>query len=138
MEFFNISTPEKAFKTSVRPIACLCIFQSICLLFIFTSWPIEELVKAPLPFIPDSMKKTFLIASAVLILIIGVGLFLRSKIIWYVSLGYLVFGPLWIILGLVFGYFLGNEPKIIIVPLAILISALAAIVFYILTKPAFK
>jgi hypothetical protein len=138
LELFNTSTPEKAFKTSVRPLAYLCIFQSLCLLFIFTTWPVEELIKFPAPFIPDPIKKIFLIATAILILIIGIGLFFRSKPIWYIFLAYLIIGPIWIILGLIFDYFPGNEPKIVIVPIAILFSALVAGGLYIVTKPAFK
>jgi hypothetical protein len=138
LELFNTSTPEKAFKTSVRPIAYLCIFQSICLLFVFTTWSVGELVQFPLPFIPDPIKKSFLIATAILILIIGIGLFFRSKPIWYIFLAYITLGPLWIILGLIFNYFPGNEPKMVIVPLAIIFSAAIAVGLYIVTKPAFK
>jgi hypothetical protein len=138
LELFNTSTPEKAFKTSVRPLAYLFIFQSLCLLFIFTTWPIEELVKFPVPFIPDPIKKIFLIATAILILIIGFGLLFRSKPIWYIFLAYLIIGPLWIISGLVFGYFPGNEPKVVIVPITIIFSALIAVGLYFVTKPAFK
>ena len=72
---FNTSTPEKAFKTSVRPLGGLFVLQSLCLLYVFSTWPADLLAKAPLPFVPDPGKKYFLIASAISILIIGIGLF---------------------------------------------------------------
>jgi hypothetical protein len=138
MELFNTSTTEQAFKTSVRPLAVLFILQSIGLLFIFTSWPAEQLSKAPTPFIPDPIKKYFLIANALLLLIIGIGLFLRSRPIWFVFLGYLVLSPIWLISGIVFGYFPGAEPKALIIPLAAVFAIVVSLGLYFVTKPAFK
>jgi hypothetical protein len=68
LELFNASTPDKAFKTSVRPLGGLFILQSILLLYVFSSWPADQLTNAPIPFIPDPFKKYFMIASAILIL----------------------------------------------------------------------
>ena len=138
MELCNTSTPETAFKTSVCPIACLCILQSFGLFFVSTTWPVEELVKFPFPFMPDPMKKGFLIASAVFLFVIGVGLFLRSKPIWYVFLTYLVLAPIWLILGIAFDYFPGTEPKEITIPLALVFSALIGVGLFVVTRPAFK
>lgn len=138
MELFNTSTPEKAFKTSVRPLAVLAIFQGVGLLYIFSSWPGELLMDVPLPFIPVPFKKIFLISMAVLILIIGIGLLFRSRPIWYIFIAYIVIGPIWLISGMAFGYFPDAEPKVILIPIAILISALTAVGLYFVTKPAFK
>ncbi len=137
MELFNTSTPEKAFKTSVRPLAALFTLQAIGLLFIFLTWPAEHLAKAPVPFIPDPIKKYFLIATAILILIIGIGLFLRSRLIWYIFIAYLAISQIWIILGIAFDYFPGTEPKEIIIPVAAIFSALIFGGLYHVTKPAF-
>jgi hypothetical protein len=138
LELFNTSTAEKAFKTSVQPLACLFILQSLGLLFIFTTWPSEQLAKAPTPFIPTPIKKYFLIANALLVLIIGIGLLLRSRPLWFVFLAYLVFGPIWLISGIVFDRFPGAEPKTIIIPLAAVFSIVIAFGLYFVTKPAFK
>ena len=138
MELFNTSTAEKAFKTSVKPLAYLFILQSLGLLFIFTTWPTEQLAKFPAPFIPTPLKKYFLIANALLILIIGIGLLLRSRPIWFVFLAYLVFEPIWLISGIAFDYFPGAEPKILFIPLAAVFSIIIAFGLYFVTKPAFK
>lgn len=138
MELFNTSTPDKAFKSSVRPIGIIFVLQAAMLLNVFFSWPVEQLSKAPLPFIPDPIKKYFLIAIAVLILIIGIGLFFRSKVLWYVFLSYLVIGPAYLILGLALDYFPVSAPKIYIIPGAIFFSALISVGLYLATKPAFR
>lgn len=138
MELFNTSTPEKAFKTSVRPLAGLIVLQSIGLLLIFTTWPAEQLPKVPVPFIPDPIKVYFLIASAIFLLVVGIGLFLRSRIAWFLFLAYLVVGPIFLIMGMVFGYFPGAEPKTITIPIASIFSAVVAVGLYIVTKPAFR
>jgi len=138
MEFFNTSTPEKAYKTSVRPLAILTIFQGVGLLYVFSTWPIEFLIRAPLPFIPDPFKKIFLLSIAVLVLIIGIGLIFRSRPIWYIFIAYLVIGPIWLISGMIFGYFPNAEPKEIVIPFAILVSVVIAVGLYFVTKPAFK
>ena len=138
MELFNTSTPDKAFKTSVRPLGGLLIFQSVFLLYIFSTWPAKQLAKTPIPFIPDPLKKGFLIASGVLILVMGIGLFIRSKKIWYVFITYLVASPTYLILGMALGYFKEPGPKIFVIPLMVLFSALISGGLYAVTKPAFK
>ena len=138
VELFNTSTPEKAFKTSVRPLGGLFILQSLCLLFVFSTWPADSLAKAPLPFVPDPAKKYFLIASAILILIIGIGLFIRFRPLWYAFIAYLIIGPCWVILGIAFDYFPQARPKTIIIPTVTLFSALISGGLYLVTKPAFK
>ena len=138
MELFNYSTPEKAFKTSVRPLSYLLIIQAISLFYLFITWPSTEFVNFPIPFIPDVFKYSFLIATAILILIIGIGLFIRSKIVWYIFLAYISLGPIWLIFGIAFDYFPESGPKLITIPLAIVFSGLIAIGLYIVTKPAFK
>jgi hypothetical protein len=138
LDLFNTSTPEKAFKTSVRPLAFLFVLQSIGLFAIFTSWPPEVLVKAPVPFIPDPIKPYFLIGCSVFIFAIGIGLLLRSKPIWLAFLAYITVGPLWIILGIAFNYFPGVGPKIVVIPIAAAVSALIAAGLFLVTKPAFK
>lgn len=138
MELFNTSTPDKAFRTSVRPLSGLFILQSVGLLFIFTTWPAEQLTKMPAPFIPDMLKKYFFIASAILILVIGIGLFFRSRPIWLIFLAYIFLSPVWLILGIAFDYFPGTEPKSIIVPVVSIFAALISIGLYVVTKPAFK
>ena len=79
LELFNYSTPEKAFKTSVRPLSYLLIIQAISLFYLFITWPSTEFVNFPIPFIPDVFKYSFLIATAILILIIGIGLYIVTK-----------------------------------------------------------
>ena len=139
MELFNNSTPEKAFKTSVRPLGGLLILQSLGLLYVFSTWPADTLNRAPLPFIPDPFKKYFLITSAILILIVGIGLFMRSRPLWYLFLSYLFIGPCWLILGAAFDYFPESVPsKEILIPIMVLLSALVSGGLYIVTKPAFK
>jgi hypothetical protein len=137
LELFNTSTPEKAFKTSVRPLGGLFILQGVFLLHTFLTWPVEQLSKAPIPFIPDPFKKYFLIATALLIFAIGIGLFFRSKSLWYVFIAYLVISPVWMILGLALDYFPVPGPKIIIVTAAIFFAAIISGGLYIVTKPAF-
>ena len=139
MELFNISTPEKAFKTSARPLGGLLILQSLCLLYIFSTWPVDTLVRAPIPFIPDPIKQYFLIGSAILILLMGIGLFLRSRPLWYLFISYLIIAPCWLILGVAFDYFPKNGPsKEILIPLLVLVSSLVSGGLYIVIKPAFK
>ena len=138
MELFNTSTPEKAYKSSILPIGVIFVLQAVMLLKVSLSWPVEQLSKAPLPFIPDPIKKYVLIATAVLILIIGIGLFIRSKALWYVFLSYLVIGPAYVIIGLAFDYFPVSGPKIYIIPAATFFSALISIGLYFATKPAFQ
>lgn len=138
MELFNTSTPENAYKTGVRPLAGLFILQSLVLLFIFSTWPAEQLAKAPTPFIPDPIKKYFLIGSALLLLLMGIGLFMRSRAIWLVFLTYIVLGPVWLIMGIAFGYFPGAEPKTITIPLSGVFAVVIAYGLYYVTKPAFR
>ena len=139
MELFNTSTPEKAFKTSVRPLGVLLILQSLGLLYVTSTWPSDTFVRAPLPFIPDPIKQYFMIVTAILILVIGIGLFMRSRPLWYLFISYLFIGPCWLILGVAFDYF----PKIgiskeIIIPILVFVSALVSGGLFIVTKPAFK
>jgi hypothetical protein len=56
LELFNHSTPEKAFKTSVRPLGCLLIIQAISLFYVFSTWPSTDVVNFPIPFIPNVLK----------------------------------------------------------------------------------
>jgi len=138
MELFNTSTPEKAFKTSVRPLAFLFILQSLGLLSIFASWPSAQFANVPAPFIPDPIKKYFLIANAVLILIIGIGLILRSKPVWHLFLAYIILGPIWLILGIAFDYIPGVESKEVVIPVAAVFSSVIAVGLYWVTVPAFR
>ena len=138
MELFNTSTPEKAFKTSVRPLGGLMIIQSILLLYVFTGWAADSLVRAPIPFVPDPYKKIFMISSAVLILVIGVGLFVRSKKLWYVFVAYLFVTPIYFCLGMAFDYFKNPGPKEIVIPIVGVVSILISTGLYSVTRPAFK
>ena len=139
MELFNTATPEKAFKTSVRPLAGLLVFQSLGLLYIFVTWPADRLYRAPLPFSPDQLKQYVLIAAAILILVTGLGLFFRSRLLWYLFMAYLVLGPCWLIFGVAFDYFPAiGIAKEILLPLLACVSALLAWGLYVVTKPAFQ
>ena len=138
MELFNTSTPAKTYRTSVRPLGGLLIFQSIGLLYVFTTWPADSLQRAPVPFIPDPLKPYVLITAALLILIMGIGLWLRSRPLWYLFMAYLVLGPCWLILGVAFDYFPAiGIAKEILLPLLACVSALLAWGLYVVTKPAF-
>ncbi len=139
MELFNTSTPDKAFKTSVRPLGVLLILQSLILLYIISTWPAETLARFPLPFIPDSAKQYFLITFAILILVIGIGLYMRSRLLWYWFISYLIIGPCWPIAGVAFDYFPGiGLTKKILIPVLVLVAAIISGGLYIVTKPAFK
>ena len=107
------------------------------MLHTFLTWPVEHLSKAPIPFVPDPFKNYFLIATALLILAIGIGLLFRSKGLWYVFIAYIVLSPIYMILGLAFDYFPVPGPKIFIVTAATIFSAIISGGLYIVTKPAF-
>lgn len=138
MQLSDTSTSDKAFKASVRPLGGLLILQSVGLLYVFSTWPADTLNRVPLPFVPDYFKQYFLITCALLILIIGIGLFLRLRPLWYLFVSYLIVGPIWLILGVAFDFFPDiGASKGILIPLMALVSVLVGGGLYIVTKPAF-
>ena len=138
MGLLSTSTPEKAYRTSIRPLGGLLVFQSLGLLYVFVTWPADSLQHAPLPFIPDPWKHYLLIAAAILILAMGLGLLFRSRTLWYLFMAYLVLGPSWFISGVAFDCFPANGiPKAVLIPLLAGMSALVAGGLYMVTKPAF-
>ena len=134
----HLSKSEKAYRSSVRPLAFLLFLNGVGLIFAVSTWPAGRFATMPLPFIASSkLKMYFLLFLGFFNIVLGVGLYFRSRAIWQAFLGYLIIVPVWLILGIVFGYFSEIGPKNIIVPLATIFSFGLGIGLYFVTKPAF-
>lgn len=138
MGLYKLSKSDKTYQALIRPLAFITSIQALALLFIVTALTKEQLLKFPTPFVPNYIKEYFFIALSILLLVIGIGLFMRSKTVWYIFLAYIFVAPFWLISGIVFGYFPRVEPKIITILLSSIVALVSAFGLYYLTKPAFK
>ncbi len=135
----KMSKQERSYQYSVRPLAFLSFLNGVGILFAITSWPVEIFTNFPMPFVePATMKRNLFSAVGIFHIMLGIGLFFRSRLMWHVFLSYLILGPTYLILGVVFDYF--PQPvaqKHIIIFLCLLVSVGLGIGLYLVTRNAF-
>ncbi|TFG46469.1 MAG: hypothetical protein E4H40_07340 [Candidatus Brocadiia bacterium] len=125
-------TPERAYRTSVRPLAVFFVAGGIFLFFGSLSLPITM----PIPFIKtESINRIIMALTSLILILIGTGLFFKSKVAWYGLFLYIAGGTLFISAGFIL--FPSDQTDLLCSIMPIILDTSIGIGIYFATKLVF-
>ena len=125
-------TPERAYRLSVRPLAIFFMAGGALVAIGSCVLPITWV-----PFVRDEwLKRLVMLASCLVSIAIGVGLYRRSKMAWYAMFAWITLGTLWTVAGSILDPWIGDA-RWPVAAYGVIVNGAFGVGSYFATRPVF-